>query len=224
MSVWFQTILHGNLAVAQATLDQIPAADLEEDRGAFFAFYVAYLQRDPNAAISRLSAMPRDWIKDNWYHGPKGRLIGDALQMGGRHEAAKAIWQEALKAVETRLAAEPTDQTLLVNRVILLADLGNREEVQRQFSLLLQMIGYDPAGDARLPGWVARVYVALGQKTEAIRIIRNGLKDKRHAVDCTAAELRLDPSWDALRDDPAFAQLIAEAQAVEKSAANATIH
>ena len=38
-----------------------------------------------------------------------------------------------------------------------------------------------------------------------------------HAVDYTAATLRLDPEWDPLRGEPAFAQLIAEAQAQEKS-------
>ena len=218
MSVWFQTVLHGDLAGAEATLDRIPTADLEEDRGAYFAFYVEYLRRNVDAAIARLSAVPRDWLNDNWMTGPKDRLIGDALHLGGRQDAAKAMWQQALKTVEARLVAEPTDRTLLFNRILLHADLGDRTELQRQFSLLLQMDGYDPAGEVPLPPWVARICTALGRKSEAIRVIALGLKDERHAVYYTAARLRLDPEWDSLRDEPAFGQLIAAAQAAEKSA------
>jgi len=192
--------------------------DLEEDRGAYFAFYVEYLRRNVDAAIARLSAVPRDWLNDNWMTGPKDRLIGDALHLGGRQDAAKAMWQQALKTVEARLVAEPTDRTLLFNRILLHADLGDRTELQRQFSLLLQMDGYDPAGEVPLPPWVARICTALGRKSEAIRVIALGLKDERHAVYYTAARLRLDPEWDSLRDEPAFGQLIAAAQAAEKSA------
>jgi tetratricopeptide (TPR) repeat protein len=217
MSVWYQTLLHGDLAGAEATLDRIPAAELEEDRGAFFAFYVDYLRRDVDKAIARLRTVPRDWLNDFWYRGPRNKLIGDALHLGGREDAAVAMWRAALKLVEDRLAAAPTNSNLLYNRTVLLASLGEREEAQRQFSLLLQMAGVDPAGASPVPAWATSVCVSLGRKAEAIQQIAIGLKHQRHAVDYTAATLRLDPEWDPLRGEPAFAQLIAEAQAQEKS-------
>jgi tetratricopeptide (TPR) repeat protein len=217
MTVWYQTVLHGDLDGAEATLARISPAELEEDRGAFFAFYVAFLRRDVDTAIARLKEVPRDWITDNWFRGPKDRLIGNALHLGGREDAAVALWRQALKLVEVRLAAEPTNNNLLYNRITLLAHLGEREEAQRQFSVLVQMVGVDLAGAAPVPAWTTDLCVALGQKAEAIQQVSKGLKLKRHAVDYTAAILRLDPEWDALRSEPGFAQLIAEAQAQEKS-------
>jgi tetratricopeptide (TPR) repeat protein len=217
MTVWYQTVLHGDLGGAEATLARIAPAELEEDRGAFFAFYVAYLRRDVDQAIARLHAVPRDWITDNWYRGPRDRLIGNALHVGGREDAAVTLWRQALKLVEGRLATEPTNANLLYNRATLLAKLGEREEAGRQFTVLAQMQGVDPAGAAPVPNWATDLCVALGRKADAIRQVSSGLKLERHAVDYTAAILRLDPDWDSLRGDPAFAQLIAEARAREQS-------
>jgi tetratricopeptide (TPR) repeat protein len=217
MSVWYQTALHGDLAAAQATLDRIPPVDLQEDRAAFFGYYVEYLRRDTDAALARLRAVPRDWLNDNWYRGPKGRLIGDALHLGGRFDAAATEWRAALKLVDDRLAADPTSPMLLINRTRLLADLGERQEAERQFSVLLQMGGIDPMGAVPVLPWVTEICVALDRKTEAIQQIAIGLKSQRHSVFYTAATLRLDPTWDPLRSQPAFQNLIAEAQALEQA-------
>jgi hypothetical protein len=54
-------------------------------------------------------------------------------------------------------------------------------------------------------------------KTEAIQQLSRGLKRERHAVDYTAAVLRLDPEWEPLKTEPEFADLIAEAETVERS-------
>ncbi|MGD1031698.1 MAG: TIR domain-containing protein [Opitutaceae bacterium] len=217
MTVWYQTVLHGDLDGAEATLARISPAELEEDRGAFFGFYVAYLRRDVNQAIARLHALPRDWITDNWYRGPRDTLIGNALHLGGREDAAVTLWRQALKLVESRLATEPTNANLLYNRISLLAKLGEREDAERQFTVLVQMVGVNPASAAPVPAWETELCVLLGRKADAIRQVSSGLKLERHAVDYTAAILRLDPDWDALRGDPAFAQLIAEAKAREQS-------
>jgi tetratricopeptide (TPR) repeat protein len=217
MTVWYQTVLHGDLDGAEATLARISPAELEEDRGAFFGFYVAYLRRDVNQAIARLHALPRDWITDNWYRGPRDKLIGNALHLGGREDAAVTLWRQALKQVESRLATEPTNANLLYNRISLLAKLGEREEAERQFTVLVQMVGVDPASAAPVPAWETELCVLLGRKADAIRQVSSGLKLERHAVDYTAAILRLDPDWEPLRGDPSFAQLIAEARTREQS-------
>jgi tetratricopeptide (TPR) repeat protein len=221
MSVWYKVVLHGDLAGARATLDRIPPETLKEDRGVFFSYYVEYLRRDTDAALDRLRAMPGDWLTDTWYRGPKGRLAGDALHLGGRADAAAAEWREALKLVEARLAERPTNPNLLYNKIRLLASLGDREEAGRQFSVLLQMDGIDP-GTGAPPAWVTDICVALGRKAEAIRQVENGLKQERHAVDHTAATLRLDPMWDSFRGDPDFEKLVAEALALEKAGSSPT--
>jgi tetratricopeptide (TPR) repeat protein len=219
MSVWYKVVLHGDLTGARATLDRISPEVLKEDRGVFFSYYVEYLLRDTDAALDRLRATPADWLNDNWYRGPKGRLAGNALHLGGRADAAMAEWRAALKLVEARLVEHPTAHDLLYNKVLLLASLGDREEAARQFSVLLQMAGIDPATGAP-PPWVTQICILLGRKSEAIRQVESGLKLVRHAVYYTAARLRLDPEWDPLRGDPDFAKLVGETAAVEKAASS----
>jgi tetratricopeptide (TPR) repeat protein len=220
ISSWYQTVLHGDLAGARATLDQIPSIDFQEDRAAFFGYYVEYLRRDTDAALARLNAVPRDWLRDAWHSGPKSELLGDALHHGGRGDAAVTEWRAALKLVDSRLETDPADRGLLINRSLLLADLGERAEAERQFSVLLQMRGIDPAGVVWVPRWVTENCIALDRKAEAIQQIANSLKSERYAVDYTTAILRLDPTFDSLRGEPAFQKLILEAEAMEQASSH----
>jgi tetratricopeptide (TPR) repeat protein len=219
MKAWYAIILHGDLASAQVTLDRIPPTEMVEDRACYFAYYLHYLKREPDAAIKWLNALPRDWLNDNWYTGPKGRAIGDAMQIAGRPEAAAAEWRAALKLVEAHLAADPANGTLRFNRILLLAKLGEREEAARQFAVELQVDGIDLTRDTPVAPWVTHGCILLGRKAEAIRQLAHGLKRRSRAVENTAARLRLDPQFDPLRDDPEFQRVIEEAEAIERSGA-----
>ncbi len=216
MSGWFKMILHGDLDGALTDLNQAPAWVFREDRGCFFAFVLHVCRREPDAALAALRASPRDWLNDNWHRGPKGELAGDALKLGGRDAAAIAEWRAALKLVESRLATASTDPHLVYNRVMLLAKLGERGEAERQFALLAQLAGFNPADSKPMPFYFADPLIALGRHHEAIQVIRQSLKLEAHAVNFPSAALRLDPTWDPLRSDPEFTKVIAEAEAVEK--------
>ena len=217
MDVWYKTILHGDLEGARALLNRIDPAQLLEDRAAYFAFYVEWLARRPDAAIARLAAFPRDWLNDSWYRGPKGLLVGDALQLAGRPDAAAVERRGALKLVEQRLATDSNNLNLLYNRFESLAQLGQRDEAERVFALITQMSGADPAQASS--GRASWMRVLLGRKADAIRVIAAGLKRGTHAVEFTAADLRLNPGWDPLRSEQEFAAVIAEAERIEQAAA-----
>ncbi len=216
MNVWYKTTLHGDLDSAWALLNRINPAELVEDRACFFAFCIEWYARRPDAAIAHLSVVPRDWLNDNFYRGPKALLVGDAQQLAGRPDAAALEWRAALKLVDQRLAASPNDWQLLSHRVGLLVRLGQREEAERLLGVLTQLLGSDADTTSRV---LSRAYTQLGRQAEAISQISAGLKRGKRAVLFTAADLRLNPSWDPLRSEPAFAAVIAEAEAIEKAAA-----
>lgn len=218
MSAWYATILHGDVDRARATINRIPAAEMREDRPAYFAYFIELLARQPDAAIARLHAMPRSWFSDAWYRGPKATLVGEALHAGGRNAAAAVEWRAALRQVEEALREAPNNQTHLFQRALLLAKLGERAEAEAQLRILLERIGATQATDAALPSWVATLLIAVGHHEEAIAQISRGLRRERRAVDYTAATLRLDPLFDPLRGRPEFAALIAEAEAIERAA------
>ncbi|HWA10769.1 MAG TPA: TIR domain-containing protein [Opitutaceae bacterium] len=220
MDIWYRLVLHGDIAGAKATLDRLPASELVEDRGCYFSYYLHVLAREPDAALACLAAVPRDWLNDNWYRGPKGLLAGAALQLAGRPQAAAAEWRATLKLVEARLATAPTDIFLLNNRAVLLAKLGELEEATRQFDLMVEMRGIKTDPGAVVPPWVRELNILLGRKQEAIRQIGVGLRvTGRHTIEYSAATLRLDPLFDPLRGEPGFPELLAEAQSVEAAAA-----
>jgi tetratricopeptide (TPR) repeat protein len=217
IGMWYAIILHGDLDGARDLLARIPPAVLREDRGCYFAFQLHYLRGETDAALGRLRAVPRDWLNDNWYRGPKAMLAGDALHAAGRTEAAVLQWQEARRLVDERLAAAPTHVGLLALRVRLLAKLGAREEAARQFDVLLQTIGLDLTRARAVPAWVTVNCVLLGRHDDALRQIEAGLERARRAVDFTAADLRLHPDWAPMRGRPEFARLIARAEEIERA-------
>lgn len=220
LSVWFSMAIHGDLDAARATIERLPSSVLTEDRGCYFAYTLSLYRRDPAAALDYLRALPRDWVNEpSWYAGPKGLLAGNALSLAGRPEAAAVEWRAALKLVEDRLATSSNSTGLRFTRLQLLANLGDGEGASREFSTILQMAGIDPAHDARVPYWVTKSCIALGRRTDAIRLIALGRKQYLEKIYYSAAALRLDPEFDPLRSEPAFVHLIAEAQSQEKSEA-----
>ena len=216
MSAWYAMALHADLDRARSILAQLPLAALQEDRGCIFAYTIYECQRDQDAALACLRAVPRDWINDNWYRGPKGLLTGEAMKLAGRPEAAAVEWRAALSLVEGRLAADGNNPYLLYNRAHLLADLGEQDAAERQLSAALQLSGVDAAGKTLMSFPGITVCALVGRRTEAIRQIILRLDQPNHAINFTAAMLRLDPRWDLLRAEPAFAQLLAAEDALEK--------
>lgn len=215
MAAWYRVILHGDLGGARNYLDQIPPDARLEDRATFFIYYNEILARRPQEAIAALSAMPRDWISDFFYSGPKGLLVGDALMLAGRPSAAVVEWTASLRLVEEKLAGAPNDWSMLQSRFALNARLGHTELADHQLQLLLQARGLDPRGEKALPKWATLGLLRTGKKSDALRHLSLGLKLRTRGILYTAAILKLDPSWDALRAEPAFAALIAEAEAFE---------
>jgi serine/threonine protein kinase len=242
MSVWFKVVIHGDLDGARAILERVPPEGLQEDRGAFWGYFVALLRRDADEALARLRAMPREWMDDYFYRGPKMRLAGDALAAAGRTEAAAVEWRAALQLVEERLATRPNDTLLLSHRVGLLACLGEGERANREFDVLMQMFGLDLGRVQRVPFWITQTCILLGRHSEAISQIRQTLISpgtatqapapalerskpiataaytSRDARFYSAAILRLDPDFDPLRGELEFQRLLADFEQAEKEA------
>ena len=129
--------------------------------------------------------------------------------MKGDREQSQQLFLQAEHDLKT--LRDQGDHGLLLadNLIQMEARLGNRDEVEREADALLQRTRKDAWRFPRSEEVVARAYAILGDVDRAIPLLKDAL-----SAPClnglTPALLRLDPSWDSLRNDPRFQELIAE--------------
>jgi TolB-like protein/Flp pilus assembly protein TadD len=86
------------------------------------------------------------------------------------------------------------------------ANLGHQEEARALIDSLLETDRGDAWQLPRTEEGIARAYVALHDFDRAIPLLEHALKVPA-AEGLTTAYLRIDPSWDAIRNDPRFQKL-----------------
>ena len=139
-------------------------------------------------------------------HAALGRLhlgVGDQAQ-------GHALLVQAESELQQILAHDPG---LLVSETLLPveAQLNHREEVERLAKLNLEMLGPDKWQLPLSEEIIAHAYTMLGDFDRALPLLKHALVAPS-AAPLTPAILRLDPTWDSVRNDPRFAKLIAEPQ------------
>jgi len=82
------------------------------------------------------------------------------------------------------------------------AAAGKPEEARRRMADAIHRLK-DEKSYVR-PGWVAEVYLALGERDEALRWLEQGYKER----DLWLALLKVWPRFDPLRSDPRFQDLV----------------
>jgi len=205
LKITIALIWYGDLASARAAMDQIPAEVMQSDFGASIALSVLSYQRKPDEWLKFSRGIRRDWIQSNGRTGPIAAYNGLAQRMAGRDDAARIEWQAALKLVEHGLADQPADAGLLEWKAQLLAYLGDYAEAEKALHQAKELSG------TQLDRLELNLKIAEGQFEAAAETL-----DSQDYY--TAAELRLDPDFDPLRNLPRFKSLIARAEADPKKA------
>src|SRR5258708_7135157 len=160
----------GDLALAKATMDRIPAAARQDDIEVSEAVEIYYWRREPENMLRVLNSVPRDWLRSNTFDGPKAWWTALAQQMAGHDEAAQMQWRTALKLVERRLADQPDSGFLLRWKGLLLAASGNRSEGETALRLAREM------GDGMIPIQEAIDQVRLGNLDAAITLLERAVE------------------------------------------------
>jgi serine/threonine-protein kinase len=180
------------------------------ERGVDYAAAVADLYaRDYQRALDRLSRTREDGNSNEFRYMPKTLFEAQANALLGRSAAALAAYGRAAAQIEARLQISAADSRLHSALGLAYAGLGRRAEAIKEGRLAVDLlpVEVEQAHGASRVEDLARIYAMVGESDAAIDRLEYLMSIP---YDLAAAGLRVDPSWDALRNLPRFRRLVGQ--------------
>ena len=218
--VWLRLYWSGDVHGTAASLQKWPAWFLREDRGAGLAAMAWLWRREPEKALQALQKLPRDYVRDYWFTGPRAVLTAWAQEQAGHAEAARADWNIVVKTADRELVAAPDDAAALHWKAWASARLGDPATAERLLRVLEER-NVTIEGLPQLVGGLTGLALTLGWTEQALdllgRICAAPVKETRGINRST---LRNNPHFEPLRNLPRFQALIAAAPGPEEKKEN----
>jgi TolB-like protein/Tfp pilus assembly protein PilF len=230
-------ILASKAALAQAEGDLARASvilaplhpDAQDARALETQVYQAMLERQTGQIVPRLNQITSTSDPSLGYVNSELRLwLGWAQEVAGDRAAALETWLRARTELESFVKEQPDNYILLGDLALVNAALGNKEVA---FDLANKAAAAIPnAKDAVAgPGTneiLARVAARFKENDAAIAAIEKLIATPYEnplapIVPLTPALLRLDPAFDAIRNDPRFQKLASSKYGSSRKAVNA---
>jgi TolB-like protein/Tfp pilus assembly protein PilF len=173
-------------------------------------FRCAMAERDSAAANRALVAIPPEGISPggNFIY-PREWFVGVAARTFNGDAAARGSFSAARLLVGKLVSDQPDYAAAwsLLGRID--AALGRKEDAVREGRRACELLPVSKDAGAG-PKWItslAIIYAWTGAKNLAFEELANSA----HIINgVTYGELRLDPEWDSLRDDPRFGKIVAD--------------
>ncbi|UCC81706.1 MAG: hypothetical protein JSW46_11900 [Gemmatimonadota bacterium] len=163
--------------------------------------------RDYPGALDQLALWERDFLDVIYVFVPRARLYAQVYGLIGDRERERAYYDSARVVVEARMGELQADPRLHSALGIAYAGLGRVEEAIREGRIGVELAPRDK--DAAMGPYrileLAQIYTMVGEYDAAVEQLEYLLSvPGPHS----AAMLRVDPTWDALRDHPRFQSLL----------------
>jgi TolB-like protein/Flp pilus assembly protein TadD len=202
----------GSVAEARAITARIPGRT--DAARSLFAARFDVLERDFAAAEQRLRRLDPAQLPSAANFMEHVLLYGEVLQHLGRQDEAAAWLAQSIDDLDRKLSDNPGAVHFASGLAIIHASLGHHQEAERLLQEAAQRRPNDRfygVGDefAR-----AIVRMILGDHEAAVEALAS-LLEREYFMPLCVTDLRLDPVWDPLRDQPAFQRLLASRSAGE---------
>jgi serine/threonine protein kinase/thioredoxin-like negative regulator of GroEL len=209
-------LAQGDPVAAQSLLDEVPLDYSPRMWIWDTRFKTALYLRDYDGANRVIAATPAKWARV-FSPGHPPESLGDGLvaRARGDKQTALSVFAVARKRLDATWEKKVKDDSYFINVAILDAGLGRKEEAIHEAlrAVDLMPIAKDSQWGPRVVSDLALVYAWTGERDraleqlETVATIPNGP---------TYGDLRFNPCWDDLRDDPRFDKIVAAAKAASR--------
>jgi len=138
---------------------------------------------------------------------PKSFLAAQVYRLIPDPEKAHAEYEHALSIAQRALDESPQDSARHALIGLIYAGLGQKEDAIREGNRALELLpeSKDAMDAPVLVVAMARIYAITGELDKAIDLLQHSVQTP---AGLTVHEIRLDPTWDVLREHPRFKALI----------------
>jgi eukaryotic-like serine/threonine-protein kinase len=201
----------GNISKARAVLDEATTRKVggQDPHFTFTAVTVDILDRKYQDALDRLSRYEAKALDVQEYFIPVDLFKAQIYGYMKRPDEERAAYESSRAVLERLVKEHPDDSRMHSSLGIAYAGLGRKDDAIREGTLAAQQLpiakealrGVFRAGD------LAVIYVKTGDAKAALGLLEQLLSVPSRF---SGPILRLDPTWEPLRGNPRFEQLIAE--------------
>jgi tetratricopeptide (TPR) repeat protein len=208
----------GDLAPLRAALGSLTAGSDDYSGNALSFFLLGWWSRDYPAAVKTAETdTATNWTGQSNETLPRHLYLAWAYQASGDNIKAQPLYAEVRTQMQAALQQRPDDPDLHLALGFAAAGLGLKDEAIREGrkATTLMPVSRDAYSGPSYLGYLAQLFVRLGENDQALDTLRQLLAMPSSGVAISPALLKLDPVWDPIRKDPRFQKLIADGEAVQ---------
>ena len=197
----------GDLQPLRAVLDSVPKSYDPAGAVTAYRWRLHMFAREYDAAAAAVSASGRATLEMAGSAVPVSALLGISYRLASRYAAAEQKMDEARATLTSAVNRRPRDAARRMLLAECYAGLGRDVDAVREAR---RAASDGPAARDALTGELlavalARVYVQTEDTDRALETLE---AVAGQPVGPSVRELRLDPRWDSLREEPRFKQLL----------------
>jgi TolB-like protein/class 3 adenylate cyclase/Flp pilus assembly protein TadD len=198
----------GDIQPFKNTLRPLVADKSHAAEYAFPRLEVAEYERNWDEAARALNVMAADGCREEAFPFPRAWCEGVVARARGDGESARPAFAAARAEVEKIIQDQRDNAPALCVLAVIDAALGNNKQANREAKRAAELLPVtkDSVDGARVIKYLALTYALTGKKDAALTELAAAAKIPGYL---NYGELRLDPIWDPIRDDPRFDKIVA---------------
>ena len=200
-----QLLGFGDIAGARRSLKASPVLPTESATFASMAARVEFWTRDFDAARRLLEQAPQgaSLLDDD----SRELSVAEISLAQGNAKAARSAYAQARDKLQSRIRENPDDARLQSAIALCLSGLGDHADALRIAEKAVTMPHADVFGSQQGRLMLALVQMRAGRTNESVQTLRSLMQEPAGIV-LSVQSLRLDPTWDSIRNDPGFQALL----------------